>query len=291
MARAIINKKDIMSPKPNCFCCKSPLIIYRNNIDNNVLYFDNHLYHKDCFINMNKIRKKCYFCSEDIDVTENENELVYYDKHYYHKDCFIQWCHATKKPTPKRTMALNNLDRYLNEGENIVSNLLEKKRIDKNNIEEFSNKAKEYIAQWFDESDLCSFLREEYNIVKLPWVKIKEVINGTSKKIDVPISAKELLDMWERKIDLIRSANQKLISKSDTEILPATLILYDLSILVNKYDSYLRWKEKQKILEAEKETEKSQNIVSQSIGYTNISKGETNDNTDDISDLVDDIFG
>ena len=83
-----------MSPKPNCFCCKSPLIIYRNNIDNDVLYFDNHL---------------------------------------YHKDCFIQWCHATKKPTPKRTMALNNLDRYLNEGENIVSNLLEKKRIDKNN--------------------------------------------------------------------------------------------------------------------------------------------------------------
>ena len=49
-------------------------------------------------------------------------------------------------------------------------------------------------------------------------------------------------------------------------------------------------KEKQKILEAEKETEKSQNIVSQSIGYTNVSKDSKAD-TDDISDLVDDIFG
>ena len=48
--------------------------------------------------------------------------------------------------------------------------------------------------------------------------------------------------------------------------------------------------EKQKILEAEKETEKSQNIVSQSIGYTNVSKDSKAD-TDDISDLVDDIFG
>lgn len=44
------------------------------------------------------------------------------------------------------------------------------------------------------------------------------------------------------------------------------------------------------ILEAEKETEKSQNIVSQSIGYTNVSKDSKVD-TDDISDLVDDIFG
>lgn len=44
---------------------------------------------------MKKIKKKCYFCSEDIDVAENEHELVYYDKHYYHKHCFIQWCHAS----------------------------------------------------------------------------------------------------------------------------------------------------------------------------------------------------
>lgn len=290
MARITIEKKEIMSPRPTCFCCKSSLIVYRNKGDNNIIYFDGHLYHKDCFINMNKIKKKCYYCSEDIDLTDDEHELVYYDKHYYHKDCFIQWCHATKTPTLKRTMALKNLERYLREGEEIASELLIKKGVDKNNIEKLSNDTKEYILQWFDESDLCSFLRDEYNIIKLPWTKIKDVINGTGKKIDVPISASELLDMWTRKIDLLRSSNQKLISKSNKEITPQSLILYDLSILIDKYDSYLRWKEKQKILEIEKETEKSQNIVSQSIGYSNISKNNTN-KIDDISDLVDDIFG
>lgn len=292
MARFIINKKDIMSPRPSCFCCKSPLNIYRNKLDNNVIFFDNHLYHKDCFISMNqnKIKKKCFFCSKDIDVSEDDHKLVYYDKHYYHKDCFIQWCHATKTPSTKRTMALKNIERYLCEGDEIVLELLRKKEINSNNIEKLSDNAKRYISQWFDESDLCSFLREEYNVVKLPWTKIREVINGTDERINVSISARDLLDMWRRKIDFLRSSNQKLISKSDKEIDPKLLILYDLSILINKYDSYLRWKEKQKVLETEKEIEKSQNIVSQSIGYMNMFKDNKAD-TDDISDLVDDIFG
>ena len=96
--------------------------------------------------------------------------------------------------------------------------------------------------------------------------------------------------MWNRKIDFIRSLNQKLVSESDKEINPNQLILYDLAVLVNKYDSYLRWKEKQKILEAEKENVTTQNIVKQSIGYSNTQKNNHTD-TDDITDLVDDIFG
>jgi hypothetical protein len=240
---------------------------------------------------MNKIKKKCYFCSQDIDVDENECEIVYYDKHYYHKNCFIQWCHATKTPSRKRIMALANLEKYLDEGKQNTLSLLEKKHISKSNIEQFSKNAEKYILQWFDESDLCAFLREEYDTGTLPWIKIKKVINGTDDRLDTPIPAIELLDMWQRKIDYIRRANQKLISKSDREISPTALILYGLSILINKYDSYLRWKEKKKILEAEKEQQTSQNLVGQSIGYSNVSKDSSVDNTDDISDLVDDIFG
>ena len=51
----------------------------------------------------------------------------------------------------------------------------------------------------------------------------------------------------------------------------------------------MKWLEKQKIIEAEKEIEKTENIVSKSIGYS-AHKTEKN-NSDDISDLVDDIFG
>ena len=237
MTRLVQNKKNIMTPRPSCFCCKSPLDVCRNQGDNNLLYFDKHLYHKDCFIDMNKIKKKCYFCSQDIDVDENECEIVYYDKHYYHKNCFIQWCHATKTPSRKRIMALANLEKYLDEGKQNTLSLLEKKHISKSNIEQFSKNAEKYILQWFDESDLCAFLREEYDTGTLPWTKIKKVINGTDDRLDTPIPAIELLDMWQRKIDYIRRANQKLISKSDREISPTALILYGLSILINKYDS------------------------------------------------------
>ena len=97
------------------------------------------------------------------------------------------------------------------------------------------------------------------------------------------------LDIILQKIDMLND----LAKKNETKGLlmqPEHRLTYDLSVLINKYDSYLRWKEKQKILETEKETEKSQNIVSQSIGYTNVSKDSKAD-TDDISGLVDDIFG
>ena len=95
--------------------------------------------------------------------------------------------------------------------------------------------------------------------------------------------------MWQRKIDMLNGIAKKNEIKG-IHMQSEQRLSYDLTILINKYDSYLRWKEKQKILEAEKETEKSQNIVSQSIGYTNVSKDKKVD-TDDISDLVDDIFG
>ena len=107
--------------------------------------------------------------------------------------------------------------------------------------------------------------------------------------MSVGIPPSDLLDMWKRKIDMLNGIAKKNETKG-IHMQPDQRLNYDLSILVNKYDSYLRWKEKQRILEAEKETEKTQNIVSQSIGYTkNIS--QDNNETDDISDLVDDIFG
>ena len=58
----------------------------------------------------------------------------------------------------------------------------------------------------------------------------------------------------------------------------------DLSELTTVDSLYI-----QKIIEAEKEIEKNENIVSKSIGYAS-HKTEKN-NSDDISDLVDDIFG
>lgn len=72
--------------------------------------------------------------------------------------------------------------------------------------------------------------------------------------MSVGIPPSDLLDMWQRKIDMLNGIAKKNEVKG-IHMQPEQRLSYDLSILINKYDSYLRWKEKQKILEAEKETE------------------------------------
>lgn len=283
------DRKNIMTPKPQCFCCKSSLDIYRNENNEDIIYFDKHYYHKKCFIEMKKIIKKCHHCAKDIDFFDDNDELVYYDKHFYHKECFIKWCYATKNPSKKRQMALINIDNYIKEANKQVTDLMSAKRIGEEDISIFHNEAVKRIEKWFDESDLCNFIREEYDVPIVPWRKLPQVLNGTYPNLQCAIPAKSLLDMWRRKLDFIRKQNDKLISHSDKELSKENIIHYDLAILVNKYDSYLRWLEKQKIIAAEKEVESNENIVGKSIGYT--AQKSDKSNSDDISALVDDIFG
>lgn len=286
------DRKNIMVPRPQCFCCKSSLDIYRNNSNDDIIYFDKHYYHKKCFIEMKKIIKKCYYCSSDIDFYGNGDRLIYYDKHFYHKECFITWCHATKTPSKKREMALKNIDNYIAEANQQVTDLMNTKKIGEENIRKFHDDASRRIEKWFDESDLCSFIREEYDVSVVPWRKLTQVLNGTYPNLQCAIPAKQLLDMWKRKLDFIRKQNDKLVSSSDKELTKENIIHYDLSILINKYDSYLKWLEKQKILEAEntKKIELRKTEITQEVINTKASENSVNQKNDDMSDLVDDIF-
>lgn len=287
-----LDRKNIMMPKPQCFCCKSSLDIYRNSNNEEIVYFDKHYYHKKCFIQMKRVVKKCYRCGKDIDFYDNDDELVYYDKHYYHKECFIDWCHATKNPSKKRQMALMNIDNYIKEANHNVMELMSAKKIGEEDISKFHDEAVKNIEKWFDESDLCHFIREEYDTTSVPWKKLPQVLNGTYPNLQCAIPAKRLLDMWRRKLDYLKKQNERLISNSDKELTTENIIHYDLAILVNKYDSYLKWLEKQKIIEAEnkKKIEIGKTYIATSIINTKANEGNLDQKNDDISDLVDDIF-
>ena len=282
-------QKGIMTPKPNCFCCKSSLNIYRHQSNSDVIYFDKHYYHRECFKNMNVVKKKCFECGKDIDVYSVESdEIVYYDKHFYHKECFCEWCGATKRPSKKRQMALMNIELYISEAKDIINDLLGKKNISNESLHIYYDDALKEIEKWFDGSDLCAFIREQYDVHNVPWNKILKVINGTNDNTNCGgIPVKHLLDMWQRKMDMLNGIADRNATKGK-EMNPEQRINYDLAVLVNKYNSYLKWLEKQKIIEAEKEIEKNENIVSKSIGY--VSHKTEKNNSDDISDLVDDIF-
>lgn len=218
------------------------------------------------------IRRKCGCCEEYFYISHNDiDDAIYYDKKTYHSSCFINMCNKRSQMkredvSQKWTWVLNHLDQIRKE-------------------------SYQHLSLAITKENVFEFIKDSYDVTIVPttvWQKLSDIYNGTFKGMSVGIPPEHLLDMWKRKIDMLngiadRNKTKGLVMSSDKRI------NYDLSILINKYDSYLRWLEKQKIIEAEKEIEKSENIVGKSIGYTS-NKPEKNA-PDDISALVDDIFG
>ena len=218
------------------------------------------------------IKRKCSCCGEDFYISkDNIDDAIYYDKKTYHSSCFINICNKRSQMkredvSQKWTWVLNHLDSIKQE-------------------------SYEHLKLAVIKEDVFNFIKDAYDITIIPttvWQKLSNIYNGTFKGMTYGIPPEHLLDMWERKIDMLNGIANRNSTKGKT-MNADQRINYDLSVLVNKYDSYLKWLEKQKILEAEKEIEKNENIVGKTIGYV-VQKAEKN-NSDDISDLVDDIFG
>lgn len=218
------------------------------------------------------IKRKCSCCGEDFYISkDNIDDAIYYDKKTYHSSCFINICNKRSQMkredvSQKWTWVLNHLDSIKQE-------------------------SYEHLKLEVIKEDVFNFIKDAYDITIIPttvWQKLSNIYNGTFKGMTYGIPPEHLLDMWERKIDMLNGIANRNNTKGRT-MNADQRINYDLSVLVNKYDSYLKWLEKQKILEAEKEIEKNENIVGKTIGY--VSHKTEKSNADDISDLVDDIFG
>lgn len=219
------------------------------------------------------IKRKCSCCGEYLYITKNSiNKAVYYDKKTYHSDCFDKLCQ--KRIISKR------------------ANVSEKWIEIYNRINLIKSDTYEHFVTAITQEEIFQFIKETYDLKIIPtpvWQKLSNIYAGTFKGMTVGISPMDLIDMWHRKIDMLNGIAKKNELKG-IKMLPEQRLTYDLSILINKYDSYLRWKEKQKILEAEKKQGTMENIVNQSVGYIKPSEETLPSNTNDISDLVDDIF-
>lgn len=219
-----------------------------------------------------QIQRKCGCCKENIYIrNDNIDDAIYYDKKTYHSSCFINICNKRSKMKNK--------------------NISQKWIGVLNDLDCIKQKSHEHLGLAVMKESIFDFIKDAYDVTIIPttvWQKLSDIYNGTFKGMTYGIPPEHLLDMWKRKIDMLngiadRNITKGIVMNSDKRI------SYDLSILVNKYDSYLKWLEKQKIIEAEKEIENNENIVGKSVGYIS-QKGNSN-NSDDISGLVDDIFG
>jgi hypothetical protein len=212
------------------------------------------------------VTRKCKQCKEYINI--EQDDFIYYKKRYYHFDCAVN----------------EQLERKNNK-------LTKEKCIDK--FIQLQNETKEEIDNIINREKLYKWLQFTYNAVVLPsyfYIKMDEIFSGIYKGLSKEIPPEDLLDMWKRKFNELERVNDHNKRKGKL-LIGISRINYDLAILLSKYDSYLKWKEEQKLLENEK-----QNIINEAskpkINYELINKSidSNQESSTNINDLLDEVF-
>lgn len=213
-------------------------------------------------INNNKNIKLCKQCKSFI--IRHEDEYLKNKTEYWHVACF-----RTKEQNKKR----NKLSNHDIEG--LIEEMKQNTIIEENKILN-----KEKFFEWIQISYDIAMLDNYF------FTKIASINNGTYKGLVKGISCEDLLYIFKaKKSNLDEIANKK-TSKGENFSDAKSRLNYDLAVVLNKYyDSYRKWKEKQKILEADKIKP-----IETSIDYTQIHVSKTQIYEDDINSLLDEVF-
>ena len=220
---------------------------------------------------MRAITRKCSICKEPIYINDTNEDffitLKNETKSYTHTNCYIKK-QTTKKRSPK---TVEECQEYIEQCRQSTK-AIDKKKSTKNELYEFL----------FDMYDISYFPQYFY-------IKMDSVYKGTMKNLNKPVPPEDLLDMWKQKrnyLDKVAEQNRK----KGNEISGVNRVNYDLAILLSKYDSYLKWKEQQKIAIAELDESKKRSI--EKIEYTDVARPKrvgTSNNKVDINSMLDEI--
>ena len=220
---------------------------------------------------MRAITRKCSICKEPIYINDTNEDffitLKNETKSYTHTNCYIKK-QTTKKRSPKTVEECREYIEQCRQNTKVT----EKKKSTKNELYEFL----------FGMYDISYFPQYFY-------IKMDSVYKGTMKNLNKPVPPEDLLDMWKQKrnyLDKVAEQNRK----KGNEILGVNRVNYDLAILLSKYDSYLKWKEQQKIAIAELDESKKRSI--EKIEYTDVARPKrvgVSNNKVDINSMLDEI--
>lgn len=219
------------------------------------------------------MRKKCSICKLYFDIENpNQEDYIYIHKSnkFCHYDCILK--EELKKQTTKKR------------------GILTKEKIE-DKLKDVYNDNLIYIKHIFDEQKLFDFIHNSYNIVSIPSIlkfKLNEIYNGNYKGLSRGVMAEDILDMWQRKkqdLDKINNYNKQ----KGKELDKAARLNYDLAILMSKYDSFLEWKEKEKIRGQIEIKSLTDNVNYNKIDYTKIKTKPLQENKkiDDFFDIED----
>lgn len=216
--------------------------------------------------------RKCRECKKEFELNENTySDTIYFEGGYYHHDCFITMCERKSKKT-------NAASKW---GEALVS------------LISIKNSTKELVLNEYYKDSINNIMHDNYDVTVIPksiYTKLSNIYAGTWKGMSKGISPEELLDMWERQLsNLNKSYHQR--EKLGKVMEPVARINYDISVLINKYDSYCKWKNNQKKIQ-----EDQKQVVEdvKSLTYTanigkNVAKQKKQDELD-FEQLLDECF-
>lgn len=198
------------------------------------------------------------------------DKFIFYQQSYYHYNCFIKF------QTEKKCLTLDNAIKLANE---MV----------------IKTTKSDYVNSLIDRDRLTYWIYDNYNLTVLPalfFQKTKQINDGTfSMRINAPISYYDLLQIFKKMktyLDKVNNNNERKGKKIDV----IRRIDYDLAIVINNYDEYLKWKQKQKTEEIEKTEIKNDLVSKNDININTITSLQRNNQNEEINiaDILDEVF-
>lgn len=233
------------------------------------------------------VKRKCAVCGEKGRSTktndkrnliineENIDKFIFYQGQSFHKECFIEMCNekiqkAKTSPSKKQwEETLANLDKIQQETISKIESLLVKERLN-------------------------DFIKYHYGLIDNPseyvFTRLDSVYSGTFKGLQVCIPPEDLFDMWQRQINNLKAGHFK--KESTGAVMDKEQkILYDISVLVGKYDSYLKWKENCKAYERDVNSNKDNYLKGVDLEkLSRIAQENDRQEEEDIDSLLDELF-
>jgi hypothetical protein len=227
--------------------------------------------------------KVCKICNEEI---KNEKDLIKPNSNVgnVHIECF-----RNKLLEKQEEVIVNEkINHFIEERDIKIDEKLKKEKLkneiklknQKNKIKniEFKNQFYEYIKLHYD----C-------NLTTYFFTKVSNIVNGTFKGLKEGITYEDLLYMFKTKQkELDKIAYDKNTKGKGFKDSLAKLN-FDLVVIVNKYDGFKKWKEKQKLIETKNDDTKriTDGLISMDMMKAN---QKNNIESDDIGDLLDEVF-
>lgn len=217
---------------------------------------------------MKELKRVCFHCKKKMKVKEEINNIMCIVSgssiNYSHVDCRIEY-----KYTHQRT---KNNKKTLEE---ITKEVMKEKDdnqigIDRLNesIDKLNKKSENPLTVRDNKAKLQEWILDHYSISIFPtqyYSRISQVINGTRPGLTKPILSEHLLDMWKQKQSYLDKVNNH--NRTHGKVIDGiSRVYYDLAILINKYDDYLKWLEKNK----SKEDVETDVVLTDNIVYANL---------------------